>query len=60
MLVYHLLKTKNEYTNLKETRYIYQNDLHKDFYQYDMTYADFKEFSGETASVLRDIGGMIQ
>ena len=44
--------TKNEWTNripkFKETgdsRYIYQNELDKAYFQHDMTYGDFKKFN---------------
>ena len=45
MLVDHLLKTKKELENLKETgdtKYIYGNKLDKACFQHDMAYGGFK------------------
>ena len=46
-------KNKERIRNFKETgdsRYIYQNDLDKAFFQHDMAYADFKDLTRNTAS----------
>ena len=55
----HLLNTKKEFKNFKETgdrSYIYKNELDKACFQYDMAYGDFKDLNRRTASdkVLRD------
>ena len=55
----HLLNTKKEFKNFKETgdrSYIYKNELDKACFQYDMAYGDFKYLARRTASdnVLRD------
>ena len=34
-----------------DTRYIYQNQLDKACFQYDMIYGDFKDLPGRTVSV---------
>ena len=58
MLVDRLLKTKEEYKNLKkrDSRHIYQNELDKACLQHDMALGDFKDLPRRTASdkVLRD------
>ena len=46
-------KNKERIQKLKETgdsRYIYQNELNKACFQYDMAYGDFKDLSRRTAS----------
>ena len=55
MLADLLLKTKKEYKNLG-SRYIYQNQLDKGFFQHNMAYGDFQDFPRRAASdyVLRD------
>ena len=53
MLVDHLLKSKKEFKNLKETggtKYIYKNELDKACFQHDMAYGDFKDLTRRTAS----------
>ena len=54
MLVDHLIKTtKKRIQKFKETgdsRYTYQNELDKAYFQYDMDYGDFKDFSRRTGS----------
>ena len=55
----HLLKTKNEFKNLKktgDTSYIYKNELDKACFQHDMAYGDFKHLKRRTASdkIFRD------
>ena len=48
-----LQKTKKEHKKCKETgdsRYIYQKELHKATFQYDMGYDDFKHLTRSTAS----------
>ena len=60
----HSLKTKKEYKILKKTvdsRYIYQNEIDKACFQHCMTYGDFGDLSGITASdkVLHDIASYI-
>ena len=50
MLVEHLQKTKNKIQKFKETgnsRYIYQNELDKAFFQYDIAYGDFQDLTKE-------------
>ena len=52
-------KNKERIEKFKETDdlyYIYQNELDKDCFQHDMTYADFKDLPRRTASgkLLRD------
>ena len=45
VLLGHLQKAKKEFKNFKETqdsRYIYQNEIHKSCFQHDMIYGDFK------------------
>ena len=54
-----LIKNKERIKKIKETGdwwYIYQNELYKACFQYDMTYGDFKDLNrGTTADkVLRD------
>ena len=49
MLVVHSLKIKNK--KFKETgnsRYIYQNELDKVFFQHDTVYGDFKDWNKRT------------
>ena len=46
-------KNKERIQKLKETgdtNYIYKNELDKDCFQHDMTYGDFKDLAGRTAS----------
>ena len=55
----HLLKIKKKTKKFKETgdsRYIYQNELDKAFFQHDMAYGEFKDFDRRTVvdKVLRD------
>ena len=54
MLVDHLIKTaKKRIQKFKETgdsRYIYQNEPNKAYFQYDMDYGDFKDFSRRKGS----------
>ena len=55
----YLQKTKKEYKIKKKTgdwRYIYQIELNKVCFQYDMAYADFKDLTRRTATnkILRD------
>ena len=53
MLTDHLTKTKKKNKKLIETgdsRYIYQNELHKACFQHDMAYGDFKDLPRRTAS----------
>ena len=52
MLLDHLLKTKNEFENKKtrDSRYIYQNELDKAYFQHDLAYGDFKYLPRRTAS----------
>ena len=52
-------KNKESIKEFKETgdsRYIYQNELHKACFQHDMAYGDFKDLNRRTAAdkVLRD------
>ena len=52
-------KNKKRIKNFKETgnsRYIYQNELDKVCFQYDMAYGDFKDLNRKTATdkALRD------
>ena len=54
-----LRKTKKEFKKLKETedsRYIYQNELDKAWFQHDLTYGDFEDLNRRTTAdkVLRD------
>ena len=54
-----LRKTKKEFKKLKETedsRYIYQNELDKAWFQHDLTYGDFEDLNKRTTAdkVLRD------
>ena len=52
MLADHFQKINKEY-KFKETgnsRYIYQNELDKACFQYDMAYGDFKDLTRRTAS----------
>ena len=46
-----------EFKETEDTKYIYRNQLDKAFFQHDMAYGDFKDFSRKTASdkVFRDI-----
>ena len=52
----HLLKTNNEYKNLKKLEIIYQNELDKACFQHDTAYKYFKDCPRGTGSdkVLRD------
>ena len=53
MLLDHLQKSKKEYKKIKETgdsRYIYQNEIDKAYFQHDMAYGDFKDLAERTAS----------
>ena len=52
-LVDHLLKTEKE---LKNSSFIYKNELDKACFQHDMAYGDFKDLKRRTASdkILRD------
>ena len=55
----HLLKTREESTNLKktgDTSYIHKDKLDKACFQHDMAYGNFKDLERRTASdrVLRD------
>ena len=55
----HLLKIKKEQKKIKETgesRYIYQNELDKACFQYDMAYGDLNDLNRILAAdkVLRD------
>ena len=46
-------KNKERIKKLKETgdsRYIYQNELDKTYFQHDMAYGDFKDLTGRTGS----------
>ena len=59
VLADHLLKTKKEFKNFKETgarNCIYKNELDKVCFQHDMACVDFKDLTRRTASdkVLRD------
>ena len=48
----HLLKTRKEFKNFKETgdtNYIYKNELGKACFQHDIAYEDFKELVRRTA-----------
>ena len=59
MLADHSQKINKEY-KFKETgnsRYIYQNELDKACFQYDMAYGDFKDLTRRTAS---DKGVLLQ
>ena len=52
-------KNKERTQKFKETgdtNYIYKNELHKDYFQHDMAYGDFRDLARRTASdnVLRD------
>ena len=52
-------KNKERIQKIKETgdsRYIYQNELDKALFQYDMAYGDFKDLTRRTApdKILRD------
>ena len=52
-------KNKGRIQKFRETgnsRYIYQNELEKDYFQHDMDYEDFKDLTKRTASdkILRD------
>ena len=58
-LVDHLLKKKERTQKIKETvdsRHVYQSELDKVCFQYDMTYRDLKDLTRRTASdnVLHD------
>ena len=47
------IKNKERIQKFKETEdtnYIYKNELDKDCFQHDMTYGDFKDLAGRTAS----------
>ena len=51
--MYSACRPFKEYKNFKETidsRYIFQNELDKACFQHDMTYRDFKNLPGRTAS----------
>ena len=55
----HSLKIKKDKKKKKETgewRYIYQNELDKDYFQHDMIYRDFKDLNRREIAdkVLRD------
>ena len=54
----HLQKSKKEYKNLKkqDIHDIYQNELDKACFQYEIAYGDFKDLIRRTASdkILRD------
>ena len=47
VLVNHFLKTKKKIQKFKETgdsRYFYQNELDKAYFQHDICYGDFKYY----------------
>ena len=53
MFAAYLLKTKKEYKKNKETkdsRYIYQNELHKACFQQHLAYRDFQDLRRTAAS----------
>ena len=53
MLVEHSLKHKEKIKKIKETadsRYIYQNELDKACFQYDIAYGDFKRLDRRSAA----------
>ena len=57
--MYYLLKTRKESKSLKklrDTKYIYRNELDKSCFQHDMAYGDFKGLAKISAAdkVLRD------
>ena len=57
--MYYLLKTRKESKSLKklrDTKYIYRNELDKSCFQHDMAYGDFKDLAKISAAdkVLRD------
>ena len=55
VLVVHLIKSEDRIKKLKETgdsRYIYQNELDKAFFQYDMVYWDFKDLQRRTKELI--------
>ena len=59
VLVVHLLKNKKRIKKFKEignSRYMYQNELDKAYFQHDMSYEDFKDLNRRTFAdkVLRD------
>ena len=45
-----------KFKEIRDSRYIYQNELDKACFQHDMAYEDFKDLSRRTASdkILRD------
>ena len=51
MLLDHLKKgTEKKFKETGDSRYIYQNELDKLFFQYDMTHGDFKNWTRRIAS----------
>ena len=55
VLVGHLIKSEDRIKKLKETgdsRYIYQNELDKAFFQYCMAYWDFKDLQRRTKELI--------
>ena len=49
-------ETMQKFKEIGDSRYIYQNELDKTYFQYYMAYGDFKDLTKETASdkILRD------
>ena len=51
MLLDHLKKgTEKKFKETGDSRYIYQNELDKLFFQYDMAHGDFKNWTRRIAS----------
>ena len=53
VLVVNSLETKKEQKKINETRdsrYIYENELHKACFQHDMAYGDFRDLNKRTTA----------
>ena len=50
VLANHLLKTKKEYKNSGDARYIYQNELDKACFEHNIAYVDFTDLPRITDS----------
>ena len=55
--IYHLLKKRiRKFKEIRDSKYIYEGELYKAFFQHDMAYGDFKNLRGRPAAskVLHD------
>ena len=52
----HLQKSKTE-EETRNSRYIYQNELDKDYFQHEIAYGDFKDLTRRAASDKKKTSG---